>query len=31
MGVSFEFMDLLGFAGIIGAVIILSLPGKKKN
>lgn len=31
MGVSFGFMDLLGFAGIIGAVIILSLPGKKKN
>lgn len=30
MGVSFTLMDFLGFAGIIGAVIILSLPKKKK-
>lgn len=30
MGVSFAFMDFLGFAGIISAVIILSLPKKEK-
>ena len=31
MGVAFSVMDLLGFVGIIGAVVILSLPRKGKE
>ena len=31
MGVVFSVMDLLGFVGIIGAVVILSLPKKAEK
>lgn len=31
MNVAFSWMDLLGFAGIIGAVVILSLPKKEEK